>query len=92
VGPIEPMPGFHSRDVINGQKSIAGSTIGGIRETQEMLTYGVIHNILPEIEIINIQDINKAWDSLTHKQMAKRYVIDMKKSFPGDTHFCALQA
>ena len=82
VGPIEPMPGFHSRDVIGGQKSIAGSGIGGIRETQEMLTYSAKHNILPEIEIINIQDINKAWDSLTHKQMAKRYVIDMKKSFP----------
>jgi uncharacterized zinc-type alcohol dehydrogenase-like protein len=82
VGPIEPMPGYHSGDVINGQKSIAGSGIGGIKETQEMLEYSTEHNILPEIEIITIQDINKAWDSLASKQMAKRYVIDMKKSFP----------
>lgn len=82
VGPIEPMPGFHSHYVINGQKSIAGSGIGGIRETQEMLEYSAEHNILPEIEVIKIQDINKAWESLKNKQMAKRYVIDMKMSFP----------
>jgi uncharacterized zinc-type alcohol dehydrogenase-like protein len=82
VGPIEPMPGFHSHGVISGQKSIAGSGIGGIPETQEMLTYSAEHGILPEIEIINIQDINKAWESLAQKQMAKRYVIDMRKSFP----------
>jgi uncharacterized zinc-type alcohol dehydrogenase-like protein len=82
VGPIEPMPGFHSGSVITGQKSIAGSGIGGIKETQEMLKYSAKHKILPEIEIINIQDINTAWKSLTNKQMAKRYVIDMKKSFP----------
>jgi alcohol dehydrogenase (NADP+) len=82
VGPIEPMPGFHSRNVIGGRKSIAGSGIGGIKETKEMLEYSTKHNILPEIEIINIKDINKAWDSLKKKQMAKRYVIDMKKSFP----------
>lgn len=81
VGPIEPMPGFHSRTVINGRKSIAGSGIGGIKETQEMLEFSAKHTILPEIEIINIQDINKAWDSLTSKEMAKRYVIDIRKSF-----------
>jgi uncharacterized zinc-type alcohol dehydrogenase-like protein len=82
VGPIEPMPGYHSGSLIGGQKSIAGSGIGGINETQEMLEYSVKHNILPDIEIITIQDINKAWHSLTEKQMSKRYVIDMKKSFP----------
>lgn len=81
VGPIEPMPGFHSGSLIGGQKSIAGSGIGGIKETQEMLAYSAEHNILPEIELINIQDINLAWDALSKKQMAKRFVIDMKKSF-----------
>jgi uncharacterized zinc-type alcohol dehydrogenase-like protein len=84
VGPIEPMPSYHSRDVIGGQKSIAGSGIGGIKETQEMLEYSAEHNILPEIEVITMQDVNKAWDSLQHKQMSKRYVIDMKKSFPSN--------
>lgn len=82
VGPIEQMPGFHSGDVINGQKSIAGSGIGGIKETKEMLAYSAKNNILPDVEIIKIQDINEAWESLSKKQMSKRYVIDMKKSFP----------
>lgn len=81
VGPIEPMPGFHSNSLITGQKSIAGSSIGGIKETIEMLEYSAQHNILPEIEIIKIEDVNKAWEALTHKQMSKRYVIDMKQSF-----------
>ncbi|MBP9703029.1 NAD(P)-dependent alcohol dehydrogenase [Candidatus Woesebacteria bacterium] len=81
VGPIEPMPGFHSAGVINGQKSIAGSGIGGIKETQEMLEYSAKNNILPEIELIDIKDINNAWDNLAKKQMAKRYVIDMRESF-----------
>jgi len=82
VGPIEPMPGYHSGSVINGQKSIAGSGIGGIKETQEMLNYSAKHKIFPEIEIIKIQGVNKAWSSLINKKVAKRYVIDMKKSFP----------
>lgn len=81
VGPIEPMPGFHSNNVINGQKSISGSGIGGIKETQEMLEYSAKHHILPEIEIITFKDINAAWESLINKKMSKRYVIDMKKSF-----------
>lgn len=81
VGPIEPMPGYHSNNIITGQKSIAGSGIGGIKETQEMLEYSAKHKILPEIEIIKIQKINEAWKSLMDRQMAKRYVIDMKKSF-----------
>lgn len=81
VGPIEPMPSYHSSDVISGQKSIAGSGIGSIEETAEMLAYSAEHNILPEIEIIDIKDVNRAWDTLTSKQMSKRYVIDMKASF-----------
>lgn len=78
VGPIEPMPGFHSGDVVNGQKSIAGSGIGGVPETQKMLEYSARHNVLPDIEVITIQDVNKAWDSLLNKQMSKRYVIDIR--------------
>ncbi len=81
VGPIEPMPGYHSGDVIGGQKSIAGSGIGGIKETQEMLEYSAEHGILPDIEVIKVQDINNAWKSLLEKQMAKRFVIDIKSSF-----------
>lgn len=81
VGAIEPMPGFHGGEVIHGQKSIAGSGIGSIEETKEMLHYSAEHNVLPEIEVIAIEDINTAWKSLIDKNMAKRYVIDMKRSF-----------
>jgi uncharacterized zinc-type alcohol dehydrogenase-like protein len=81
VGPIERMPGYHSGDVIGGQKSIAGSGIGGIKETQEMLEYSTEHNILPNIEIIDIKDVNKAWNSLLKKQTSNRFVIDIRKSF-----------
>ena len=81
VGPIEPMPGYHSGDLITGRKSIAGSGIGGVEETREMLEYSAEHNIFPEIEIINMQDINKAWQTLDRKQIAKRFVINMKASF-----------
>jgi uncharacterized zinc-type alcohol dehydrogenase-like protein len=75
------MPGFHSGSVINGQKSIAGSGIGGIQETREMLAYSAKYSILPDIELITIEHINEAWESLLNKQMAKRFVIDIQNSF-----------
>lgn len=81
VGPIEVMPPYHSGLVIGGRKSIAGSGIGSVAETQEMLAYSAEHNILPDIELIEMKDINTAWDALAGKQMSKRYVIDIKKSF-----------
>jgi alcohol dehydrogenase (NADP+) len=81
VGPIEPMPGYHSGLLINGQKSIAGSGIGGIKETQEMLHYSAKNSVLPDIELITMQEINHAWESLQNKQLAKRFVIDVKGSF-----------
>jgi uncharacterized zinc-type alcohol dehydrogenase-like protein len=81
VGPITNMPGYHSGTVIGGRKSIAGSGIGGIKETQEMLAFSAEHNIVPEIEIITTNEVNSAWDALVDKQMAKRYVIDIEKSF-----------
>lgn len=81
VGPINPMPEFHGGNLIGGRKSIAGSGIGGIKETKEMLEFSARNNIVPDIQIIKMQDINKAWDSLVSKQMSKRYVIDIEKSF-----------
>ena len=81
VGPIEQMPGFHSGKVIGGRKSIAGSGVGGIAETNEMLAFSAKHGIVPEIEIITMQDISKAWDTLASGGFSKRYVIDIQKSF-----------
>jgi len=81
VGPITDMPGYHSGIIIGGRKSIAGSGIGGINETEEMLAFSAEHNIVPDIEIITTAEVNKAWDTLVDKQMTKRYVIDIEKSF-----------
>lgn len=81
VGPINPMPGFHGSDLMGGRISIAGSGVGGIQETIEMLDFSAKHGIAPNIEIITMIDVNKAWDSLVSKQISKRFVIDIEKSF-----------
>jgi len=81
VGPISPMGDFHGRSLIGKRRAIAGSDIGGIPETQEMLDYSAAHNILPEIEVIPIEKINDAYKTMMEKGMSYRYVIDMKASF-----------
>jgi D-arabinose 1-dehydrogenase-like Zn-dependent alcohol dehydrogenase len=57
---------------------LAGSLIGGIRETQEMLDFCAEHGVLPECEMIAIQDINAAFDRVLKGQVKYRFVIDMK--------------
>ena len=57
--------------------AIAGSAIGGIKETQEMLDFCGKHNVMPEIEMTSIQDINKAWDRVLKSDVKYRFVIDM---------------
>lgn len=60
-----------------GRKSLAGSIIGGIPETQEVIDYCVSRNIKADIELIRIQDINKAFDRVVGKDVRYRFVIDM---------------
>jgi uncharacterized zinc-type alcohol dehydrogenase-like protein len=52
---------FHGGNIIMGRKRIAGSLIGGIKETQEMLDFCGEHNITSDIELIDMQDINSLW-------------------------------
>ena len=59
------------------RRSIAGSIIGSIAETQEVLDFCAEHNILPEVQMIDIQDINKAYDKMNDEEVRFRYVIDM---------------
>jgi len=59
------------------RRSISGSIIGSIVETQEVLEFCAEHNILPEIEIIKIQDINEAFEKMKDEEVRFRYVIDM---------------
>lgn len=57
---------------------VYGSLIGGIKETQEMLDFSIKHSIYPEIELINVNQINEAYEKLTTGNAQFRYVIDMK--------------
>ena len=64
-------------NIIHGRRSFAGSNIGGIAETQEMLEFCAQHNITAEIEQINIQDVNTAFERLEKNDVKYRFVIDM---------------
>lgn len=78
VGAIEPLKHINSGLLVTKRKNIAGSLIGGIKETQEMLNFCGTHNILPEVEMITIQNVNKAWDRVVKGDVKYRFVIDMK--------------
>ena len=60
------------------RRSLAGSLIGGIAETQEMLDFCGKHNIVSDIEIIPIQKINEAYERMLKSDVKYRFVIDMK--------------
>ena len=77
VGAIEPLKAVNSGLLVRRRKTIAGSLIGGIQETQEMLDFCGEHSILPEVEMIRIQDINDAWDRTVRGDVKYRFVIDM---------------
>jgi uncharacterized zinc-type alcohol dehydrogenase-like protein len=62
--------------VFSGRK-IAGSLIGGVAETQEMLDYCAEHNITSDVEMIDIKDINQAYERMLRKDVKYRFVIDM---------------
>jgi alcohol dehydrogenase (NADP+) len=64
-------------NLIFGRKSIAGSLIGGIAETQEMLDYCAEHNIVSDIELIAMKDINEAYERMLKGDVRYRFVIDM---------------
>jgi uncharacterized zinc-type alcohol dehydrogenase-like protein len=74
--PPEPneIPAF---SLLFGRKSVAGSGIGGLPETQEMLDYCAEHNIVSDIELIDIKDITNAYDRMLKGDVRYRFVIDM---------------
>jgi len=76
VGVIEPIE-LHSGMLLGGRKQLAGSAIGGIRETQEMLDFCAERNILPDCEIIAMADINQAYERMEKSDVKYRFVIDM---------------
>lgn len=75
--PEHPLP-VAAFSLIPYRRNFAGSTIGGIAETQEMLDFCGKHNIVSDIEMINIQQINEAYERLLKGDVKYRFVIDMK--------------
>ncbi|MDR6301581.1 NAD(P)-dependent alcohol dehydrogenase [Mesonia maritima] len=78
VGAIEPLEPMHGGNLIMGRKRVAGSLIGGIKETQEMLDFCGKHNVVSDVEMIDIQHINEAYDRVTNSDVKYRFVIDME--------------
>jgi uncharacterized zinc-type alcohol dehydrogenase-like protein len=74
--PEKPAP-VAAFNVIFGRRRLAGSAIGGIRETQEMLDFCADHGITSDVEMIKIQDINQAYERLAKSDVKYRFVIDM---------------
>ncbi len=64
--------------LIAARKSLAGSCIGGMPETQEMLDFCAEHGIVAEVELINADDINEAYDRVVASDVRYRFVIDAK--------------
>ena len=76
--PAEPHPSPEVFNLIFKRRRLAGSLIGGIAETQEMLDFCAEHNIVSDIEMIRIQDINEAYERMLKGDVKYRFVIDME--------------
>ena len=77
VGAIDALPGLHGAALAMRNRVIAGSLIGGLPETQEMLDFCADHGILPETETIRPDQINEAWARMKRGDVRYRFVIDM---------------
>ena len=77
VGSVEPLKRVDGIPLIFRRRSLAGSLIGGLRETQEMLDFCGQHGIVCDIERISIKDVNKAYDRTVRGDVKYRFVIDM---------------
>ena len=64
--------------LINGNRRLAGSSIGGIQQTQEMLDFCAAHKIVSDVEVIPIQQINEAYERVVRGDVRYRFVIDAK--------------
>jgi alcohol dehydrogenase (NADP+) len=77
VGAPPPTPPVSAFNLIFQRRSLAGSLIGGLPETQEMLDYCAEHNIVSDVEVIAMKDINEAYERMLKGDVRYRFVIDM---------------
>lgn len=74
--PAEPDQ-YHVFSLIMGRRSIAGSLVGGIRETQKMLDFSAQHGIAPKIEVIRADQVDEAYERVLRSDVRYRFVIDI---------------
>lgn len=77
VGQLGPMEATSSLPMVTGRRSVAGSYIGGIAETQALLDFCGRKNILPDCEMIRMEQINEAFERMERADVRYRFVIDM---------------
>jgi len=77
--PGTPHPSPNIGNFIMKRRSLSGSVIGGIAETQEMLDFCGKHNITSEVEVIPAQKINEAYERMQKTDVRYRFVIDMAR-------------
>jgi len=78
VGALDELtPALSGGNVIRGRRSISGSLIGGMAETQEMIDFCAQHGIASDVEVVPIQKVNEAWERLAKNDVKYRFVIDM---------------
>ena len=76
--PEHPHPSPSVFQLLFGRRSLAGSGIGGIKETQEMLDFCAEKNIVSDIELIPVQQVNTAYERMLKGDVKDRFVLDMK--------------
>jgi uncharacterized zinc-type alcohol dehydrogenase-like protein len=78
VGLPEKESSLGTSPLINARRSLAGSGIGGLKETQEMLDFCSKYDISSDIELIPIQEVNEAYPRIVNSDVRYRFVVDMK--------------
>ena len=73
---VPPRATVRASALISGNRRLAGSLIGGIRETQEMLDFCAAHGVVSEIEVIPAQKINDGYERMLRGDVRSRFVID----------------
>jgi uncharacterized zinc-type alcohol dehydrogenase-like protein len=76
--PEHPHPGISGFTLIAKRRSLAGSLVGGIRQTQEMLDFCASHRIVADVEVIRMDQINAAYERMLRSDVKYRFVIDLE--------------
>ena len=77
VGAMEQIQGVSGIQLVYARKSIAGSMIGGIAETQEVIDYCAARGIKADVELVRPDQVNQAFDRVVRKDVRYRFVIDL---------------